>query len=119
MTLLGSQWCRAAQQEEVNYYAVYLNGQKMGHYKETRTVSAGKVTTTTNMDLEINRGGAVLKTTANEKHIETTKGKPLGFEISQDTSGMIMTITGKVITGQKSLRCEVTIRVKLRQAACG
>ena len=99
--MFGPGMCRAAQQEEVDYYAVYLNDQKMGHYTETRTVTVGKVITTTQMDLEINRGEVVIKTAATEKHIETVKGEPLGFEISQDTSGMVMTVTGEVIAGGK------------------
>ncbi|MBN2375329.1 MAG: transglutaminase domain-containing protein [Sedimentisphaerales bacterium] len=104
--MFGAGFCRAAQQEKVDYYAVYLNDQKMGYYTETRAVKVGKVITTTQLELEINRGEAVIKTAATEKHIETVKGVPLGFEISQDTSGMIMTVTGKVITGDK---LEVTI----------
>jgi hypothetical protein len=93
MTLAGSK----ADSDETEYLAVFMEGKKVGHAVETRTVSDDKVTTTEDVTITISRGGISITVEMTEISIETTKGEPLGFESMQKLGIMgSMTVKGQI-----------------------
>ena len=85
-----------AQTEEAEYYALFFNGNRCGYAAQTRQVTGEKVTTTTTMNLEINRMGIPIKMGVTETAVETVTGKPLAFAMTQDMAMMRMSIDGTV-----------------------
>lgn len=81
---------------ETTYYALYLQGSKIGYEKDVRTVADGKVTSSTMMVLSLNRMGLTMEISVLGTDVETTAGKPLSFEMTQKMSGMNMTTSGAV-----------------------
>ncbi len=81
---------------ETEYYAVFMDGKKIGHATHARTVAAGKVTTTDELQMTISRMGRPLTIRQSETAVETTEGKPLSFEAVQDLSLVAMKIRGTV-----------------------
>jgi hypothetical protein len=71
-------------------------GSKVGYAMQSRSVEADKVTTTEEVTLTIARLGTPVKVYTKEAYIETTDGKPLGFEAVQQISAMPMKITGTI-----------------------
>ena len=86
---------------EEEYYAIFVDGKKIGHSVMNRSVTGEEVTTTQNMNMSIVRGGVTLPIVMSEKYIETVKGEPLGFETVQDMSGMGMKISGRIMPSGK------------------
>jgi len=93
------------QADEVEYYAVLMEGRKIGHAVHIRNVDAGIVKTTETLSMVIGRGAVSVSISTAETSIETTEGKPIGFEYTEDLGGM----GGKKITGRlnEQGRCEV------------
>ncbi len=91
---------------DVEYYAVLMAGQKIGHAANVRSIDSGIVTTTEMLSMVIGRGGISLAVSTAETSIETTGGKPIGFEYTEDLAGM----GGKKMTGRlnDAGRLEVT-----------
>jgi hypothetical protein len=85
---------------ETDYLAILLQGQKVGYAVHTRTVEGDKVITCESFQMTLGRGGQAVKVSSEEKHIETTAGKPLGFEMSMITSGIEQKTTGTVTDGK-------------------
>lgn len=85
-----------ADSDEAEYLAVFMEGKKVGHAVETRTVSDDKVTTTEQVSITISRGGISVTIEMSETSIETTSGEPLGFEVTQKLGAMAMTVSGIV-----------------------
>ena len=85
---------------QVEYYAVLVDGKKIGHMIQTRSVEAQTVTTVQEMNITIARGGMLLAIGTTEKAVETADGKPVSFEFVQNMSGMSQKITGKVSGGK-------------------
>ena len=83
--------------EEEEYYAIFVDGKKIGHSVLNRSVTGEEVITTQNMNMSIVRGGVTLPIVMSEKYIETMKGEPLGFETVQDMSGMGMKVSGRIM----------------------
>jgi len=82
---------------EVEYFAVFMEGKKVGHTVQSRVVADGKVTSSEKANLTISRMGIPLNVETTETTIETIDGKPLGFEIEQVLGAMTMMKTaGKV-----------------------
>jgi len=81
---------------EMEYFAVFMEGRKVGHSTLSRVVADGKVTTTEKVSLTFSRAGVPISIDTTETSVETTDGKPLGFEMIQDMSMMIMTVSGTV-----------------------
>jgi hypothetical protein len=86
LALIVLQWsvCAWAREEEVEYYAVLMEGAKVGYATHSRNVSAGQVRTTEMMDVVISRMGIEMSVRTTETCIETTKGMPLSFMTVQD-----------------------------------
>jgi hypothetical protein len=98
----------SAGQDEVEYYAVLVDGKKIGSMVHTRSVEGEVVTTSEEMKMTISRGGMLLAINTMEKTIESIKGEPLGFEFVQNMSGMSQKATGKV---NKAGKLEVGIEM--------
>ena len=96
-----------ADNNEVEYYAVLVDGRKIGHMIQTRTVETQNVTTIQEMNITIARGGMLLAVGTIDKAVETADGKPLGFEFVQNMSGMSQKITGKIADGKVSASVEM------------
>lgn len=82
--------------DETEYFAVFMEGKKVGHAMQSRVVADANVTTTIEMDITISRLNIPVRMKTSEAHIETTDGKPLGFESVQEFSGMTATMTGTI-----------------------
>ena len=81
---------------EMEYFALFMAGKKVGHAIQSRVEADGRVTTTEKVAITISRADIAVTTTTSETSIETTDGKPLGFEMEQDLSIMTMKITGTI-----------------------
>ena len=82
--------------EQIEYFAVFMEGKKVGHAVHTRSVSEGKVKTSEAVSLTIKRMGIGLTINMSESSFETADGKPLSFEVNQELSAMVSTIEGVV-----------------------
>jgi hypothetical protein len=85
-----------AELDEKEYFAVFMEGKKVGHAIQSRVVSDGKVTTSEQVSLTISRGGVSMTIEMIETSIETTGGEPLGFEATQKLGSMAMKVTGRI-----------------------
>ncbi len=83
-------------QTETEYYAVLVDGQKMGHAIFTRQAAEGIVSTTEELNLVIARGEITMAVSSVETSIETTAGKAIGFENKFSFGGMVQQVTGKI-----------------------
>jgi len=91
---------------EVEYYAIRVDGKKIGHVVQKRAVADGVVTTTEDMTLTMSRGAVSITVTTLEKSIETVGGRPIGFEVEQNISGMGQKTRGTVANGQAEVVIE-------------
>lgn len=96
-----------ADEKEVEYYAVLVDGKKIGHMVHTRSVDGKNVTTIEEMNMTVARGGMLLAIGTVDKTIETIEGKPLGFEFVQNMSGMSQKIAGTVSDGKVEVALEM------------
>ncbi len=98
VALLLAAWCSpvwAAQESE--YFAVFMQGKKVGHAVNTRSVEAGKVTTREDVSITISRVGIPVTVAMTETSVETTEGKPLSFKSVQRLGSLMsMTVSGTV-----------------------
>lgn len=83
-------------QEEPRYMAIFLDGKKVGHSIHSRTVVGDRVISTEEMTFTVYRGPQVIRMYTKEIHLETVDGKPLGFEMIQDTGGGVLKRSGVV-----------------------
>ncbi len=82
--------------EETEYFAVFMDGKKVGHAIHNRIEADGKVTSSEKVSMTISRIGVPVTINMTETSIETAGGKPLGFEVIQELGVMIMNIAGTV-----------------------
>jgi hypothetical protein len=82
--------------EETEYFAVFMEGKKIGHAIQSRVAADGKVTTTEKVSMQMSRANTPVSMNTTETNIETTDGKPLGFEAVQDLGLMTMKVSGTV-----------------------
>jgi hypothetical protein len=85
-----------ATSDEIEYFAVFMEGKKVGHAIQTRVVEDEKVTTSEEASITISRADIPITMNMTETSIETTDGKPLGFKAVQDMSIMTMNVAGTV-----------------------
>ena len=83
-------------QEHADYFAMMMDGKKVGYAIQRRVVAEGQVTSTEQVHISINRVGVPVTLDLTETAIETMDGKPLGFQAIQNFSLMTVTIKGKV-----------------------
>ena len=104
--LLSAVCARAAEDNKTEYLAIMLEGHKIGHAVQTRTVSDNAVTSTEEMTLTIGRGADPVRMYTRETSIETLDGKPLSFEMIQKVSGIEQKRSGRITPDGK---VEITI----------
>lgn len=83
-------------QEHADYYAMMMDGKKVGYAVQRRVAAEGQVTSTEQVHIAINRVGVPVTLDLTETAIETPDGKPLGFQAIQNFSLMTVMIKGKV-----------------------
>jgi hypothetical protein len=100
-----------AQPEETEYFALFMEGKKVGYAIQNRAVAGNEVTTSVELKITLSRMGVSVSVQTKAITIETIDGKPLGFEVEQ-AFGMMVTKTigtideqGKVTvkTGQQQV----------------
>lgn len=85
-----------ASSDEIEYFAVFMEGKKVGHAIQSRVVTDVNVTTSEEVSITISRAEIPITINMTETCIETKDGKPLGFEVAQDMSIMTMNVEGTV-----------------------
>ncbi len=78
------------------YFAVFMEGKKIGHAIQSRVVSGEKVSTSQRLSITLSRTGIPVTVKTNETTIETIDGKPLGFRTEQTLGTMAMKTTGTI-----------------------
>jgi len=94
--VLAATCVSSAKSEETEYYAVFMDGKKIGHAIRSRVTAAEKVTTNQEVSIQVNRADVPTKVVTTETSIETTDGKPLGFKVVQNSGGAAVSISGTV-----------------------
>jgi len=100
-----------AQGEETEYFALLMEGKKVGYAIQRRDVEGEKVTTSVELKITLSRIGVPVSVKTNAKTFETIEGKPLGFELEQAMGIMVTKTTAtvdeqgkvKVKTGQQEV----------------
>jgi len=98
-----------AQPEETEYFALFMEGKKVGYAIQNRAVAGNKVTTSVELKITLSRIGVSVSVQTKASTTETIDGKPLGFELEQALGMMVTKTTGtvdeqgkvKVKTGQQ------------------
>lgn len=88
--------CPAPAQEETDYFALLMEGKKVGYAIHTRAVKDGKVTTVDDVSVTISRLSIPVTVAMTETSVETPDGKPLSFRAVQQLGAMTMKIEGTV-----------------------
>jgi hypothetical protein len=82
---------------ETEYLAVFMEGKKIGHAVHTRAEAGGEVTTSDDVSITISRLGFPVTIRMMETSVETTAGKPLRFESTQQLAAMAsMKVAGTI-----------------------
>jgi len=81
---------------ETEYFAVFVEGKKVGHAIRSRVVTDGKVTSAERVSIQLSRANVPVSISTTETCIETTDGNPLGFEVVQDLGIATMKVVGTV-----------------------
>jgi len=81
---------------EIGYFAIFMEGRKIGHAMLIRKVADGNVTTTEDSHITLTRANMPISVKMSETSVETTDGKPLGFGSVQDMGLFAMKISGRV-----------------------
>jgi hypothetical protein len=90
------------------YFALYMQGGKIGHAFQSRTPSPdGKVTTVERVEITMARGGIGLTAKTSETCVETADGRPLSFEAVQDLGMMTSRTSGTIQNGKLTVTTEV------------
>jgi len=91
---------------ETEYFAVFMEGKKVGHAIQSRVVADGNVATTEEVSITISRAAIPVTMQMTETSIETTDGRPVAFESVQNLGIMMMKVAGTV---SKEGTAEVTV----------
>lgn len=78
------------------YFALIMDGNKIGYGIHTRKVEGGLVTTTDTVKMSIARGGFAISMMTGETSIETIEGKPVGFETVHEMGSGVVRTEGKI-----------------------
>jgi hypothetical protein len=82
--LIVLQSITSAEAQELEYYAVFLEGTKVGYATHERIAGDDKVTTTETMSMTINRAGIEITVKTKETCVESADGAPISFANEQD-----------------------------------
>jgi hypothetical protein len=86
----------AAGEVEEEYFAVFMEGAKVGYAINTREVQDSNVITSHEVDITVSRFNIPVNVHSMETYVETTAGEPLRFMSEHLMSGMAMKIQGFV-----------------------
>ncbi|WP_157956593.1 transglutaminase-like domain-containing protein [Dyella sp. C11] len=86
----------AAPVTDTTWMAVTLAGRKIGHLRIDRQVDGAQVTTTQDLQLELNRSGKTIPMAVLTRSVETLDGQPLGF-YSRST----LSASDSIVDGQR------------------
>ena len=92
-------WVVSSASASVDYYAVFMEGKKIGHAIEERIVKGNEVHSSEKMHMAISRMGVPITVDANETAVETLAGEPLSFGMKQQLSIMATSVSGTVKDG--------------------
>jgi hypothetical protein len=95
IVLQSAAWAAAAS-EDIEYYAVFIEGAKAGFATHSRTVASGRVTTTDIAEMTISRMGIQLNIKTKETCVETVDGEPISFSSEQNMGLGMTTTTGTI-----------------------
>ncbi|MGA2070669.1 MAG: transglutaminase-like domain-containing protein [Sedimentisphaerales bacterium] len=84
------------QTDDVEYYAVFVDGTKVGHAIHSRVVAGERVTTTETANMALNRMGKTVLMKTKEICVETVKGEPILFASEQDMGMVTMKTEGTI-----------------------
>jgi len=93
--------------DHTQYFAVFVEGRKVGHAIHSRVVSSERVTSSEEMCITIRRMGTPMRIEAKESCVETTAGVPISFRASHKLGAVITRISGRV---DKKGGMSITIR---------
>jgi hypothetical protein len=97
----------AADKATEQYFALYMQGGKIGHAFQSRTPGTdGKVTSIEQVELTMARAGISLSVKTSETSVETADGKPLSFEAVQDLGMMTSKTSGRIEGGKLTVTTE-------------
>jgi hypothetical protein len=91
------------------YYAIYMDGQKVGHARIVREVdhaaAPDAVTTSVQMQIDMARSGTVMRIKVIQQERETLEGQPMGFRLIQqmgppDQHAPLQQVNGRIENGQ-------------------
>ena len=85
-----------AQPEETEYFALFMEGKKVGHAIQNRVVTGRKVTTSIELEITLSRTGIPVSVQTKAITFETIDGKPLGFELEQALGLMVTKTIGTI-----------------------
>jgi len=97
-------WART---DDVEYYAVFVDGTKVGHAIHSRVVAGERVTTTDTVNMTLNRMGKTVLMKTKETCVETVKGEPISFDTEQDM-GMVTMKTEGIVGKDGTVRTRTT-----------
>jgi hypothetical protein len=86
----------AEQADVIQYYAVVMNGAKVGYATHSRIAANDQVKTTDFVDMTVNRMGVSMNIKTSESCIETAGGKPAAFAAEQSLGFMATKIQATV-----------------------
>ena len=87
---------KQTQPEETEYFAVLMEGKKIGYAIQNRAVAGNKVTTSVELKITLSRMGVSISVKTKASTTETIDGKPLGFELEQALGMMVTKTIGTV-----------------------
>lgn len=96
IVLLAAGYAPARAAQEAEYFAVFMQGKKVGHAIHTRSVEGDTVTTSEDVSITISRIGIPVTVRMTETSVETATGKVLSFESVQLLGAMTMKVAGTV-----------------------
>ncbi|MCP4609371.1 MAG: transglutaminase domain-containing protein [Planctomycetes bacterium] len=92
-----------AQEDETEYFALLMEGKKVGYAIQRRDVEGEEVTTSVELKVTLSRLGVPVSVKTRAKTIETIEGKPLGFELEQ-AMGIMATKTTATVDEQGKVK---------------
>ncbi len=92
-----------AQVKDIEYFALLMEGKKVGYAIQKRDVEDEKVTTSVELKITLSRTGIPVSVQTRAITFETIDGKPLGFELEQ-AMGMMATKTTATIDEQDKVK---------------
>jgi len=82
--------------EETEYFALFMEGKKVGYAIQNRAVAGNKVTTSVELKITLSRMGVSVSVKTKASTFETIDGKPLGFELEQALGMMVTKTVGTI-----------------------